>query len=307
MNKTEPPITKDYLTIVALEDGLTAKLSVNACEYCVNGNGIWKTLSADIETETINAGQTLSFRGNLIPNSTNGIGTFTVNRYFNLKGNCMSMLYGDDAKIIFSLAGKNYAFYKLFANNTMLVDTSELVLQAITLEKDCYHQMFYNCVTLVIAPVLPATTLAYNCYREMFNKCTNLITAPELLATKLATCCYYGMFMNCTNLAMAPELPAEVLESYCYQSMFQNCTNLIVAPCLNATTLAVFCYCEMFKGCCDLNYIKALFITTPNSSYTNNWLEGVASNGIFVKSKAAAWDVVGNSGVPEGWTVISEY
>ena len=44
----------DYLTIEALEDGLTAKLSVNACEYCVDGDGNWKTLTADTATESIN-------------------------------------------------------------------------------------------------------------------------------------------------------------------------------------------------------------------------------------------------------------
>ena len=28
----------DYLTIEALEDGLTASLSTNACEYCIDGS-----------------------------------------------------------------------------------------------------------------------------------------------------------------------------------------------------------------------------------------------------------------------------
>ena len=82
-------IVNDCLTVVALEDGLTAKLSVNACEYCVDGNGNWKSLPADTETQTINTGQTLSFRAKLIPIEEYGIGTFTVNKQFNLKGNCM--------------------------------------------------------------------------------------------------------------------------------------------------------------------------------------------------------------------------
>lgn len=29
----------NYLTIEALEDGLTVSLSTNACEYCVDGDG----------------------------------------------------------------------------------------------------------------------------------------------------------------------------------------------------------------------------------------------------------------------------
>ena len=148
MNKAEPPITKDYLTIVALEDGLTAKLSVNACEYCVDGNGNWKFLPANTETETVNAGQTLSFRGNLTPISSNGIGTFTVNKYFNLKGNCMSLLFGDEAKDCFSLSNKHYAFMNLFYSSNRLVNAKGLVLQATTLAIDCYFQMFRDCTSI---------------------------------------------------------------------------------------------------------------------------------------------------------------
>ena len=200
MNKAEPPITKDYLTIVALEDGLTAKLSTNACEYCVDGDGNWKTLPADTETETINAGQTLSFRGNLTPKSTNGIGTFVVNKYFNLKGNCMSLLFGDNAKDCFSLGNQTHTFYKLFYNNTMLVNASELVLQVTTLSSNCYANMFSNCSSLIIAPKLQATVLTEGCYGRMFQDCISLTKAPDLLATKVAYKSYGYMFNGCSNL-----------------------------------------------------------------------------------------------------------
>jgi len=63
------------------------------------------------------------------------------------------------------------------------------------------------------------------------------------------------------------------------------------------------CYQQMFSGCSSLNYIKALFTTTPTTSYTNNWVSGVAATGTFVKSSDATWDVTGNSGIPTGWTV----
>ena len=109
--------TDNHLTIEALEDGLTVSLSRNACEYCVDGDYNWKSLAAGTATESINTGQTLSFRGNLTPNISNGIGTFTISKKCNLKGNCMSMLFGDDAADNFSLEGKNYAFYHLFYNS----------------------------------------------------------------------------------------------------------------------------------------------------------------------------------------------
>ena len=188
MNRTEPPITKDYLTIVALEDGLTAKLSINACEYCVDGDGNWKSLPADTETETVNSGQTLSFRGNLTPNSSSGIGTFTVNKFHNLKGNCMSMLFGDEGKNRTYLP--NYAFLKLFYKNEKIISSKELLLTASRLSNQCYRSLFSSCKFLVDTPKLPATTLAHGCYYTMFSSCTSLTTAPELSATTLAQYCY---------------------------------------------------------------------------------------------------------------------
>ena len=172
-----PPVhdySKDYLTIEANEDGLTASLSVNACEYCVDGDGNWKTLSAGTATESINNGHTLSFRGNLTPNSSKGIGTFTINKKCNLKGNCMSMLFGDNAADNYSLSGKDYAFYKLFYNCSNIVNVSSNFLPATTLASMCYQYMFYGCTSLTTAPTLPATTLVDSCYGSMFQGCTSL-------------------------------------------------------------------------------------------------------------------------------------
>ena len=268
----------NYLTIVALEDGLTASLSVNAVEYCIDGNGNWSTLTADTASPAINKGQTLSFRGNLTPASSTGVGTFKISKSCDLTGNCMSLLFGDNAKTNLSLSGKNYAFSKLF----------------------------YNCSTIknVSSSFLPATTLASYCYYYMFYDCTSLTTAPKSLpATTLASSCYQYMFSGCSSLTTAPELPATTLKSGCYGSMFYNCGSLTTAPQLPATTLASYCYSQMFLYCSKLNYIKALFTTTPSSSYTNNWVYGVASSGTFVKNKNATWDVTGVNGIPSRWTV----
>ena len=175
--------SSNYLTIEALQDGLTAKLSVNACEYCVDGDGNWKTLFAGTATESINTGHTLSFRGNLTPTSSKGIGTFTVNKNFNLKGNCMSMLFGDNAADNYSLSGKNYAFYKLFYNCTNIINVSGNFLPATTLSDRCYSYMFYGCTSLTTAPELPATKLSSGCYNEMFYGCSKLNYIKALITT----------------------------------------------------------------------------------------------------------------------------
>ena len=295
----------NYLTIVALEDGLTVSLSINDIEYCVDSDWNWKTLPAATKTESINYGQLLSFRGNLTPNSS-GIGTFTINKSCDLIGNCMSLLFGDDAKSNNSLNGKNYAFYNLFKNCKTIKNVTSKFLPATTLANRCYTNMFYGCTSLVNAPELPATTLTTSCYSNMFRGCTSLVNAPELPSTTLADHCYNAMFYGCTSLVNAPKLPATTLAGSCYYYMFRGCTSLVNAPELPATTLTTSCYVNMFNGCTILNYIKAMFTTTPSGSYTSTWVLNVASSGTFVKNKNATWDVTGTSGIPSGWTIIKE-
>jgi len=101
-------------------------------------------------------------------------------------------------------------------------------------------------------------------------------------------------------------LPATSLQSHCYECMFMNCSYLTIAPTLPATTLVASCYNEMFRYCDNLNYIKALFTTTPGSSYTSYWVQGVAASGTFVKNANASWATTGVYGVPTGWTIQTE-
>ena len=58
----------------------------------------------------------------------------------------------------------------------------------------------------------------------------------------------------------------------------------------------------MFRGCSSMNYIKALFTSTPSTTYTSNWLEGTASTGTFVKKTGATWKVTSVHG-SRGWTI----
>ena len=111
------------------------------------------------------------------------------------------------------------------------------------------------------------------------------------------------MFYKCISLTKAPQLLATNLGSSCYEGMFQGCTSLENAPVLPATTLVPSCYNYMFRECSKLNYVKALFTDNTASNCIDNWLKEVASSGTFVKNAAATWNVVGASGVPEGWTV----
>ena len=291
----------NYLTIEALEDNLTITFS-NNIEYGIDGKG-WLKLKAFSESQSISAGQTLSFRGEFTPDISNGIGIFTINKKCNLKGNCMSMLFGDNATNNYSLSGKNWTFYKLFYNCSNIVNVDSNFLPATTLASGCYRYMFYGCTSLTTAPTLPATKLYDSCYEHMFYGCTSLTTAPTLPATTLANYCYGNMFQNCTSLTTAPALPATTLADSCYRYMFSGCTRLTTAPELLATKLYDSCYEHMFYDCTKLNYIKCLAIDISATDCTYYWVDGVASRGTFVKAAGMNRWTTGVNGIPTGWRV----
>ena len=327
------PIFANYLTIEALEDGLTVSLSRSATEYCIDGSGEWVGLPAATATPAVSAGHYVSFRGSVTPANYYGVGTFTINKKCNLLGNCMSLLFKDSAATNMSLAGKNYAFYELFKGASTVIGVSANFLPATVLANYCYNYMFRDCTSLTTAPDLPALSATQNCYAYMFYGCSNLATAmavlpatstadasyncmfsdcsslttaPAISATSLATNSCNSMFSDCTSLTTAPAISATSIDKYACGYMFSDCTSLTTAPLLAPTTLAEGCYSSMFNGCSKLNYIKALFTTTPSSTYTNNWVKGVASRGTFVKSRSATWNVTGVYGSPKGWTIQKE-
>lgn len=191
----------------------------------------------------------------------------------------------------------------MFENCTSL--TRAPALPATTCCKQCYEQMFKGCTALVTPPVLPATTLEQYCYREMFKNCTSLVNAPALPATTLnGGYCYQGMYEGCTSLVNVPALPATAATGYCYNRMFYGCTSLVTAPTISILTLTGNCLNEMFYGCTKLKYIKCMTKTALGTSFSNNWVSGVASSGTFVKNSAATWsNTFSTSAIPTGWTV----
>jgi len=323
---------------ISLEyDGETDDWVIDDIEYKIN-DGEW-TFGTFGETTIDNLvpGNLVQFRSSIHPythreNSSNYfVNYFSCNTKFNLFGNIES-LNGYDG----SYQGLDaYQYYRLFVNcrvvsaknlilgrsdtdltphcydslfmNATLIEPPKLPMT--NLNEYCYRSMFFGCADLILPDdfTLPATTLQTCCYSTMFSWCTRLNTLPSNLlpATNLAKWCYSEMFLNCTSLTTIPNdlLPATTLSLSCYYSMFKRCTALTGAPELPATTLVNGCYGTMFYKCSNLNYIKAMFTTTPSTEYTNAWVHGVSSTGTFIKNSTATWDVTGDNGIPEGWTV----
>lgn len=201
----------NYLTIVAREDRMTAKLASDAVEYCVDGDGNWKSLEAGVATEAVNTGQTLSFRANYTAYNTSR--RFTISKSCNVMGDPMSLYVGDNAAT--ATAYKyNYSCAYLFYNCTTIVDASGLNLSRTPRSYTCYY-MFYGCKGLKEPPALPATTIASSCYRRMFQGCTALTKSPDLPALILQSNCYEYMFVSCSKLTNITMLATDISASNC--------------------------------------------------------------------------------------------
>ena len=264
-----------YLTLVPRSAATTFKFSGNSINYSLDNGLTWKSLASNAATPSVGVGEKIMFKASLTINY--GIGKFSGSSQFDVEGNAMSLLYGDNFSGKTSLSGKNFAFYGLFSGSSV-VDASGLVL--------------------------PATVLSEHCYDKMFKDCHSLTTAPQLPATTLASSCYVDMFQYCTSLTVAPELPATTLVYGCYSKMFNYCSGLTVAPQLPATTLAKSCYEYMFNGCTSLNSITCLATDISASYCTDSWLSRVASNGTFYKASGMSSWGSGASGIPTNWTIV---
>ena len=272
----------DYLKFTAKSSG-TFNFSgtqnneiTNMISYSMNDDKTWSEPAQTVSVN-VNTGDIVYWKGEMTPIPSSGIGKFTDSTAeFDIGGNVMALLYGDNYNRQNDLTGKEYTFYYLF-NNTKCINADNLTL--------------------------PATILSENCYRSMFKNCTSLLTSPVILpAMTLMFQCYMGMFQGCSSLINAPELPATTLSINGYANMFGGCESLTSAPELNATTLVQQSYAYMFNGCTNLNYIKMLATTVSAENCLNNWVNGVAVNGTFIKN-ANTTIPSGISGIPEGWTV----
>ena len=274
-----------YLTLVAKGSGnIQFEVTSGQTYYYSTNNGSSWNSATSATTIAVNNGDRVMMKGELVPNTSSwqGIGSFSsTTAQFELEGNPMSLLFGNNFSGQTSLSGKNLAICDLFYGCKTLTSIQNLKLPATTLSIDCYAAMFSGCTALTAIPdgLLPATTLAEMCYTNMFQDCTSLTTVP-------------------TDL-----LPATTLSNTCYRYMFSRCTSLEKAPKLLAETLTTSAYYGMFSGCTMLNEITCYATDISANQCTRNWVVGVASNGTFYKSAEMEDWSRSTSGIPVNWNV----
>lgn len=178
--------SQDYFTFRALEDG-TFQFSQTGLSYSLDDGTTWTSLAAATSTPTVQSGTTILWKGTRTPSQYSGIGTFSSTGAFDIEGNAMSLLFGDNFSGRTDLTGRNYAFYKLFSGSTTVHSAENMILPATTLSNYCYYYMFANCTSLTTAPELLAPTLATSSYNRMFFGCSNLNYIKCLAVNKSAS------------------------------------------------------------------------------------------------------------------------
>lgn len=273
----------EYLTFDIKSNGYIylsrpfTNVSVSAVtiSYSING-GDWVEYTTDEYKKRINvsAGDVIRFKG---LNSRYAYSQGDYTRFncfggtatFDVHGNIMSMIYGDDFEDKKTLS-EAYALTGLFYK-APIGNAENLVLPATALTDYCYMRLFDSSSVTNPPKVLPNATLAERCYGSMFSQCTGLTTSTTVMyATTMAPYCCHRMYEMCTNLSIPPTLPATTLAEGCYSGMFEECTSFTTPPVLPATTMALGCYSEMFWACSGLTSTPTLTSTTlAQGCYSN--------------------------------------
>lgn len=217
----------DYMTLRVLTPGTIKWNSIGSgmaktIDYSLN-DGTWTSITASSST-TINvvAGDVVRLRGTnstYAKDKSNYSGFEGGTATFDLEGNAMSMVYGDNFVNQTTLSA-TYTFCSMFKLSNV-ISAENLILPATTLPQYAYRAMFSNAYSLNAAPALPATTLNTGVYYYMFENCA-FSTAPDLLAPTLTNSCYLSMFTGCNNLNYIRCLATNISATNCTQNWVKN-------------------------------------------------------------------------------------
>lgn len=217
--------SKDYLTIERAPETTECRIFLGNIDddtelyYSIDSGETWEEFTKSKYITLENIGDTMLLKGNNSDTTLYGLQIGAEHTRVIVKGNIMSLLYGDDFEDK-TVVTKDFA--GLFENNGSIVDASNLILPATTLIENCYYRMFYGCTNLTTAPELPAETLAVSCYGQMFYSCRSLTIAPELPAQTLAEACYSNMFYGCALLNYIKCLATDISASGCINDWLRD-------------------------------------------------------------------------------------
>ena len=165
-----------YFTYIALGDG-TCHLANSDYYYSKDLGATWNHITSSSEEINVVKRDVVLFKGTIMPQAYAGIGQFKSSVAYEIAGNPMSFIYGDNfrGKIDWpSNMPDGGGFYAMFSSETNLRNAKHLILTASSVQYMAYNGMFTNCSNLVAGPIIAAETLLNNSCKEMFYNCAKL-------------------------------------------------------------------------------------------------------------------------------------
>ena len=207
-------LSTGYFTVASMRE--QAGVYTSTMDYKLNDDGTWSTITVDNTGWTIEVttGDKLYFRGTNNAyafgdnkhyiifgyNGTNASYQNTVKQpttvYFNVYGNSMSLLYGDNFadKTVLTSA---FTFCSIFKTSNV-ISAEYLMFPATTLLPSCYRAMFSKSIYVTTSPMLFAKDLVDQCYKYMFETCSALTKVVCLAETGIDTGSSVNAFMTGT-------------------------------------------------------------------------------------------------------------
>lgn len=285
--------TQQYLTFEAVTSGkfgfIKSSQSSNV-QYSLDNGSTWVNMdfTTDVTklgnlsesdlawTPIVEAGQKIIWKGiytYVEESDVPGIGLFYSTGDYNISGNILSMVAGDNFTTVdIDDVNTTYLLYATFG----LVN----------------YQVLHKNATQGTFNTIPGPV-----------DCSNLVLLPKHNGFE-----YYMTFQCCGKMTAAPKLPVTELVAGDYMFMFAGCESLTTAPVLPATILTPDCYHGMFSACKNLNNVTMLATDISAERCLIQMLPEVSATGTFTKAPGVeiptATDDNNYTGIPAGWTVV---
>ena len=329
-------INPDYLCFTALDDNTEftftkyinlPNTTIPSISYSLDGGDTWTEVAMSgsgnediVTTPAVNAGGKVLWKAEAgrFALATDKYSTFTANGRFNVSGNIMSLLYGDNHYDKTDTRAYSYTFGSLFRDSVNLIDASQLKLPTGRLNAGDLLGLFRGCTSLVHGAPLYAPNIPDSCCYWMYYGCTSMTEMPTIAATSMlkdnGDPCNYGLyyaFYNCSN--MEGEVKLNIVGDVGQQVLdacFSNCSKITSADLAFNGALGKMALRGAFVGCTLLSHVKCLATSfyddgTAANGSLYNWMNNVSRTGTFIQASGVTWPR-GKSGIPDNWTIETQ-
>lgn len=180
--------SKEYLTFKITSAGQikwycnnTQTTNRRTIQYSTDNGATWTSItsnSRNMPSINVTTGDKVIFKGtnnSYMGSSSSYYSCFSgTTAGFELEGNIMSLIYGDNFSGTTEFPQDSTYNFKFMFYGCSISSVDNLVLPVTALTIYCYQGMFMRCSSLTKAPALPATTLVSGCYANMFSSCSSL-------------------------------------------------------------------------------------------------------------------------------------